>query len=109
IPPNPPTPGGQIEVTAPKGDFKFDSYLGVSWNANVDIKDKWNRKVNVWIARRLGNAPDQLKYIFLGVYNYGNTWAGFHAKVNQGYYFAWVEVVDEPAVWGTGPVFYISY
>ncbi|CAG8667837.1 6738_t:CDS:2 [Ambispora leptoticha] len=113
-PTNPPTPGGKIKVTGPDGRFKFDSYQAVSWTADYDVPDKWNRKVDVYIARKLGNGPDLLKYVYVGRYNYGNTWAGFQAHVNQGVYYAYVELVptpDDPStdVWGTGPLFFIDY
>ncbi|CAG8491760.1 5680_t:CDS:2 [Ambispora gerdemannii] len=106
----PPTPGGSIQVTAPSaGTYKFGSWQGVSWNANVDIPDKWNRKVNVWVSRKRGDGPDIVKYKYLGEFNYGNTYAGFTAELNAGVYYGYVEVCDDPTVWGTGPLFGINW
>ncbi|CAG8506362.1 4594_t:CDS:2 [Ambispora leptoticha] len=109
---NPPTPGGLIQVTAPSaGTYKFGSWQGVSWNANVDIPDKWNRTVNVYIAKKCEdkNKPDQLTYKYLGEFNYGNTYAGFQAELKPGTYFGFVVVCDDPFIWGTGPEFSIVY
>ncbi|CAG8594045.1 8217_t:CDS:2 [Ambispora gerdemannii] len=106
----PPTPGGPIQVTTPSaGTYKFRSYQSVSWNANVDIPNKWNRTVDVWIAKYLpGSEPDILTYRWVDKKSYGNTYAGFQVDFGPGVFYAYVVVSDDENVWGTGPKFTIE-